>query len=124
MKECNSCGKCCVKYSNGSLSASEDEIEYWQVFKPYIARHVNEGSIWMHPENGEQLTLCPWLRKEEGSNRFLCDIYYDRPDDCRYYPVTIAEMIRDECEMLDSNDISNPKRAQKALDKIMADSRD
>ena len=32
-------------------------------------------------------------------------------------------MINDECEMLETGDIKNPKRAQQALDKIMADSR-
>ena len=27
-----------------------------------------------------------------------CDIYYDRPDECKYYPVTIEQMINDECD--------------------------
>ncbi|HHJ18661.1 MAG TPA: YkgJ family cysteine cluster protein, partial [Gammaproteobacteria bacterium] len=28
MKECNQCGKCCIKYSDGGLSASSSEIEF------------------------------------------------------------------------------------------------
>ena len=32
-------------------------------------------------------------------------------------------MINDECEMLNENDKANPKKAQQALDRIMADSR-
>ena len=32
-------------------------------------------------------------------------------------------MVKDECEMLEKKDLLNPKQAQKALDKLMADSR-
>lgn len=123
IKECNSCGKCCIKYSNGQLSASSDEIEYWEVFSPEIAKYVKNGEIWASPETGELFELCPWLRKAPESNVYTCDIYFDRPDDCRFYPSTIAEMINDECEMLDENDKENLKKAQQDLDRIMADSR-
>ena len=77
----------------------------------------------MSPETGKLIELCPWLKKASDSNVYTCDIYYDRPEDCRFYPVTIAEMIRDECEMLDDHDLANPKQALQDLDKIMADSR-
>ena len=77
----------------------------------------------MHPDTGEQLMLCPWLRKLPNENKYTCDIYFDRPDDCKYYPVTIKDMIKDECEMLEAKDLAQPKQAQKALDKLMADSR-
>ncbi len=122
MKACNSCGKCCTKYSNGGLSASADEIEYWEVFRPDIARYVSDGKIWREPETGKEITLCPFLRKQS-ETFFTCDIYHDRPEDCRFYPVTIAEMIKDECEMIEAKDLANPDSAQKALDFLMADSR-
>ena len=77
----------------------------------------------MSPETGEQLTLCPWLKKLPNQNKYTCDIYFDRPDDCRYYPVSIADMVKDECEMLETRDHARPKQAQITLDKIMADSR-
>jgi len=123
VKECNQCGKCCTKYSDGGLSASANEIEYWDNFRPDIFRYVSGGKIWMSPDTGEQIKRCPWLRKSPNQNRYTCDIYYDRPDDCKYYPVTIEEMIKDECEMLEVQDLANPKQAQKTLDKLMADSR-
>ena len=123
MKECNQCGKCCTRYSNGGLSAEKNEIEFWDDFKPDIYRYVRGGKIWMDPDTGKQLTLCPWLRKLPDQTRFTCDIYFDRPDDCKYYPVTIDQMVKDECEMLETKDLLNPKQAQKALDKLMADSR-
>lgn len=123
MKECNQCGKCCTKYGNGGLSVTESEIELWDIFKPDIYRYVDKGNIWMDPETGKQLEICPWLRKTPNQNIYTCEIYYDRPDDCKHYPVTIEQMINDECEMLEEKDLAKPKQAQGKLDKIMADSR-
>lgn len=123
MKQCNQCGKCCIKYSNGGLSVSEDEIKSWDIFRPDIYNYISDGKIWMNPSTGEQLKLCPWLRKQANNNIYTCDIYYDRPNDCKYYPVTIEQMIIDECEMLEERDLAKPKQAQKTLNKLMADSR-
>ena len=123
MKECNQCGKCCIKYSNGGLSVSVGQIDYWENYRPEIYRYVSGGSIWIDPETGKQIELCPWLRKVPNQHKYTCDIYYDRPDDCKYYPSTIDEMMIDECEMLEEKDLSNLKQAQKALDKIMEASR-
>lgn len=123
MKDCNQCGKCCVKYSNGGLSASTSEIELWEIFKPEIYQYVSDGKIWVNPETGEQIERCPWLRKMPNQEKYTCDIYYDRPDDCKYYPVTIEQMEQDECEMLEEQDLAKPKQAQKILDKLMSESR-
>ena len=123
MKECNQCGKCCIKYGNGGLSVSDVQLDYWENYRPEIHRYVAEGNIWIDPDTGRQIELCPWLRKAPNQNKYTCDIYYDRPDDCKYYPSTIDEMVIDECEMLEEKDQSNPKLARKALDEIMEDSR-
>ena len=123
MQDCNQCGKCCIKYGNGGLSASEEEISYWKTFKPQIVHYVKDDKIWVDPKTGKQMERCPWLTHDLDKNLYTCDIYFDRPEDCRFYPTTIAEMIRDECEMLDKHDRTHPKQAQKALDKLMADSR-
>ncbi len=122
MKECNSCGKCCIKYSNGDLSASVSDIELWDMMRPDIYKYVRKGEIWFDPVTGKQIELCPWLRKSP-DNKYTCDIYYDRPEDCRHYPVTIEQMVNDECEMLEPKDFKTPSEAQKKLDKIMIDSR-
>lgn len=77
----------------------------------------------MSPDTGKQLELCPWLMKLPNQNVYVCDIYHDRPNDCKYYPVTTEQMIKDVCEMMEEKDLANPKQAQKTLDKLMADSR-
>ena len=122
MKSCNQCGKCCINYSDGGLSASKEEISWWEAFRPDISRFVADNKIWMDPDTGQQLKRCPWL-KELPENKYGCVIYHDRPDDCRHYPVEIAQMIEDECEMLELRDITDHKSAQHKLDQIMYDSR-
>jgi Fe-S-cluster containining protein len=123
MKPCNQCGKCCINYSDGGLSASTSEIDYWETFRPDIFNYVKAGEIWMCPSTGKQLKRCPWLREETVGNKFSCDIYHDRPEDCRHYPVTIDQMVEDDCEMLEPRDLNKPQQAQKTLDEIMSDDR-
>lgn len=123
MKECNQCGKCCISYSNGGLSASPEEIKLWDLFRPDIYDYTNDGKIWVNPATGEQLEICPWLIKESNKDIYTCDIYNDRPDDCKFFPVTIEQMINIECAMLEEHDLINPKQAQTTLDKKMAGSR-
>ncbi len=127
MKSCTQCGKCCTKYSDGGLAASQSEIELWDIFRPDIYQYVRNGDIWIDPATGNPLKRCPWLRaapaNQTGKTIFTCDIYDDRPDDCKHYPVTIEQMINDDCEMLEEKDLKTPKQAQKTLDKLMFDSR-
>ncbi len=116
MKECNQCGKCCIKYSNGGLSASDEDIDFWESTRPDISRYVRNGKIWMDPESGKQIELCPWLRKQPNQISFSCAIYFDRPEDCRVYPARVSDMINDECEMLEAKDFTDIQLAQKDLD--------
>ena len=120
MKACNSCGKCCVKYSNGQLSASKEDIELWESFRPDVAQFVVDGEIWYSPSSKQLLELCPWLNKDPRSGQFLCDIYLDRPEDCRAYPMTLSDMLKDACEMLEPADLLDLKQAQVTLTEIMA----
>lgn len=128
MKNCNSCGKCCLKYGNGGLSASAADIEGWELFNPELFEYVREGNIWFDPVSGKLIEYCPWLKKQIQGEKgdivfYTCDIYHNRPEDCRHYPSTLDEMIRDECEMIEVKDLIDSKRAQKALDVLMSDSR-
>ena len=95
----------------------------WDLFRQDIYDYVTDGKIWMNPETGEQLERCPWLVKKPDKHIYTCDIYNDRPDDCKFFPVTIEQMINIECKMLEEHDLKNPTQAQKTLDKIMAESR-
>ena len=128
MKDCNQCGKCCIKYGDGGIEASAEDIEMWEIFRPHIHQYVIKDKIWFSPETGEQLTQCPFLEKMPNQRpseqvKYTCAIYEDRPEDCRHYPTSIAEMVRDECEMIEVIDLTHPKRAQIKLDDLMSDSR-
>lgn len=123
MKRCNSCGKCCETAGNGGLSASREEIEWWEDHRPDIFRYVDGDRIWVDPATGEYFPRCPWLQGPADSGEFSCEIYDDRPEDCRHYPVDIEQMVRDDCEMLERRDLLDSRRAQQKLDAIMIDSR-
>ena len=128
MKECNQCGKCCIKYADGGLSATAAEIDWWEAARPDIAIYAHHGKIWCDPVTGEPLERCPWLREDPSTTqtrqkKYSCGIYFDRPDDCRQYPVNITEMVVDECEMIEVRDLKDSHRAQISLDRIMATSR-
>ena len=123
MKDCNQCGKCCIHYGDGGLSASTSEIEWWEHARPNIYAYVKNGNIWVDPVTGAPLKRCPWLQQLPNQQKYTCAIYHDRPEDCRHYPTSIAEMVRDECEMIEVKDLKNPKRAQHTLDVMMSDSR-
>jgi Fe-S-cluster containining protein len=99
------------------------EIEWWETYRPDIVSYVSGGEIWISPVTGKAMLRCPWLRKLPNQNKYVCRIYYDRPDDCKHYPVDIDQMVRDGCEMLEARDLSNPPQAQRTLDNLMADSR-
>jgi len=120
MKACNACGKCCVKYSNGRLSASKDDIELWDAFRPDISEFVTDGQIWFEPSSQKLIELCPWLKKDPNSSGYLCDIYLDRPEDCRAYPASVYDMIEDDCEMLELSDLRDLKQAQETLNSIVS----
>jgi len=123
MKNCNSCGKCCETAGNGGLSASREEIDWWETYRPDIARYVQDGKIWMDPDTGDYFARCPWLKPSPLGSGTVCEIYHDRPEDCRHYPVDIEQMIRHDCEMLEPRDLNDLKRAQIRLDTLMSDSR-
>lgn len=128
MKDCNQCGKCCIKYGDGALSATREEIELWEIFQPEISKYVKGGEIWFDPKTGSRLGACPFLEVvsntyKHAPNKYVCSIYLNRPEDCRQYPSLISEMIRDECEMIEPIDLKNKKQAQVKLDALMIESR-
>ena len=123
MKACNSCGKCCTKYGGQGLSVSDDEIAAWEIFNPTVREYARKGEVWFHPTTGAALQQCPWLTKQDGQAVYQCKIYLDRPNDCRYYPTTATEMVRDECEMIEAVDLLDLDKAQRELDKLMEESR-
>lgn len=105
------------------MAATDNEIEMWELFNPEIMQYVRDGKIWMDPKTGEQLQRCPFLILETKLQKYTCSIYHNRPEDCRHYPTHIAEMVRDECEMIELVDLEAPKKAQTQLDALMTDSR-
>ncbi len=103
MRDCNSCGKCCLKYSAGSGlgTATDKDIARW-IDRPDILEYIDfTRDLWVSPITGDETSRCPWLRKLPNKNIYKCKIYDVRPDACRAYPVNREQMQRDRCEMLE-----------------------
>jgi len=115
MKDCNQCGKCCIKYGSSDLAITDKEIDQWEQHNPEIFKYVKDNEIWFDPESGKRLNACPFLISEPATSKYTCSIYQHRPDDCRQYPTLISEMIRDGCEMIEERDLLLPQEAQRKL---------
>ena len=50
---------------------------------------------------------------------YTCDIYFDRPEDCRDYPSLVTEMIDHGCEMIEAIDLQDLTKAQERLNQLM-----
>jgi len=73
--------------------------------------------------NNASLEKAPNQNNSPQQEKYTCGIHLDRPEDCRHYPTSISEMVKDECEMIEAIDLKNPKRAQIKLDTLMSNSR-
>ena len=109
MKACNQCGKCCIRYADGGLVVTAQEVDRWEADRPDIFAYVLGGKIWHSPESGAPLSRCPWLQGEHAP--YSCAIYEDRPEDCRSYPSNLTDMVVDECEMLEEKDLKDQEKA-------------
>lgn len=66
------------------------------------------GDLWISPDTGKRMELCPWLQPLPPEKKYLCRIYTVRPEFCRNYPENIDRMISDGCEMLEEKDLEKP----------------
>jgi Fe-S-cluster containining protein len=91
--ECQRGGACCRRFS--WLTAHTEDIERWmdegredilQYADMYIYSVTGAADLWFHPETGEELPRCPFLRKVRNKRVYECEIYDTRPMMCRGFP--------------------------------------
>lgn len=95
---CQHCGKCCLQLGF-SLQLTEDETMRWEesvdeVYSNFGYRYLEDfidyipefgqADLWFHPNTGEELSKCPFLRKRKSN--YNCLIYTLRPEACKYFP--------------------------------------
>ncbi len=61
----------------------EDILQYADMF---IYAVLGEADLWIHPETGEEMFRCPFLRKVRNKPMYRCRIYETRPTMCRGFP--------------------------------------
>jgi Fe-S-cluster containining protein len=100
--ECQQCGNCCLMLGS-ELSLTIDEAKKWdefdeEVFSNFgyyfpnqfmdIIPELRCADLWFHPETGEELRKCPFIRKQK--NKYKCLIYNLRPYACKIFPIIKA----------------------------------
>ena len=97
---CQQCGNCCLQFGHISLELNKNEIARWteseEVVPSNFGHHKLEdfvyytaeaglADLWFHPDTGEELSRCPFLRKKK--SQYKCLIYRLRPEACKYFPL-------------------------------------
>ena len=103
---CERCGSCCVQI--GYINPREEDIKRWVRGSRYDILEYCEGwqedcwlwdeqelisylrdctnsEMWFDPRTGEELSLCPFLRKVRRKEQFECRIHDTKPLMCQEY---------------------------------------
>jgi Fe-S-cluster containining protein len=104
---CTRCGKCCLNDSYMStLSIDRTDVARWRKQgRADILQYVWSitpavHDAWVKPD-GSECTRCPFVRKDAGAATYKCRIYDMRPQVCRDYPSSYAQMEFVGCEIID-----------------------
>lgn len=98
------------KGDNWLGSATETDMLLWLIRAPEVLDYVGDShfNLWVNPGTGKELKRCPWLDKQQGQEKYGCQIHHVRPEVCRDYPIDIDQMIDLDCEMLEAGDLDKP----------------
>ncbi len=104
--KCNNCGICCKKYV-GSLMATVEDMKRWEdeerddiLERTFLLadefHHFRDdqliADLWI-TKQGNEPHACPWWHRSTG-----CRIHDTKPQQCRDYPISLEQAVRDGCE--------------------------
>ena len=107
---CERCGSCCLQFG-GTNFADEADLRRWlkeeridilqyacgwndwcnEVFRDYpelVIEYLTESlnaEFWFDPRTGNELSICPFLKKRYRKQQFKCSIHETKPQTCREY---------------------------------------
>ncbi len=93
--DCLQCGRCCRSLDYRDGCSLEDYRRWQRLGRTDILRWVgviNECGqavacrIWMVPGTNRFADACPWLKRGDRPDRYVCTIHDVRPSICRQYP--------------------------------------
>ena len=92
---CRQCGRCCRQLDYRDGCSIEDFRRWQELGRSDILRWVGttkeDGKvvacrIWMIPGTNRFSDHCPWLKRGDRPDRYVCTIHDQRPTICRQYP--------------------------------------
>lgn len=94
---CHQCGRCCCNLDY-RFELTEADFRLWQKLGrtdilEWVAVFRRKGeivsyAIWVTPGTRTFSTMCPWLEKKAGSEKWQCRIHTVKPQVCREYPAS------------------------------------
>jgi len=97
---CQQCRNCCLQLGYVSLELNKDETARWRESEEVVPSNFGYleledfidyipetglADLWFHPDTGDELSRCPFLRKKKP--QYKCLIYRLRPEACKYFPL-------------------------------------
>lgn len=103
---CRQCGHCC-RSLDYHQELTEADVALWRAqgrtdVLDWVETASVDGTapvyrIWVSPKTGRIASTCPFLHKEDTSNRWFCGIHEIKPGICRQYPVSRKHAIMTGC---------------------------
>jgi Fe-S-cluster containining protein len=106
---CQRCGRCCKEeWWLWEGYASIQDIAGWIATRRYDildwvdpvvdpCTHEIVFDIWISPRTHDDVSRCPWFRKQRGSDLYGCLIHDVKPIACREWPSNIADAQKIGC---------------------------
>jgi len=108
---CRQCGRCCLTLDYHAQCTADDykrwqadgrdDILQWVRCVPG-KKNAPAYRIWVAPGTETPVSVCPFLKKEPGTDKRLCAIHAVKPDVCRQYPLTRKHARKTGCVGLDT----------------------
>ena len=103
---CRQCGQCCLTLDY-HLECTTNDYKRWQdlgrddilEWVRCIPRRSKPTAyhIWVEPGTESPAGVCPFLKKEPGSEKRVCRIHDVKPEICRLYPFTRKHAVMTGC---------------------------
>ena len=103
--QCQLCGKCCLEYAYNLQVTEEDMCRWEEEGRRDILQWVSRIGVGeylaldfpIHPETGDEVDRCPFLRKLPRKDVYICRIHDTKPDACRRFPLSREKAERIGC---------------------------
>lgn len=96
---CSRCGHCCGIPGAYEFDAEIEDLERWKDdLESEILDHLDDGYGWVKDtQNREEVSRCPFLRKDKNKETYKCRIHHTKPSHYRDFPKSAGHALSCGC---------------------------